>query len=79
VYGAAAGNLALKMMARGGVYLGGGIAPKIITKLQEPRFMKAFITKGRLQPLMQDIPVRVVMNDQAALQGAACFARDQRY
>jgi glucokinase len=71
LYGAEAGNVALKIMATGGVYVGGGIAPKIITKLAEPLFMEAFVAKGRLQPLLQDIPVRVVMNDKTALLGAA--------
>lgn len=74
IYGAAAGNLALKFMARGGVYLGGGIAPKIIEKLREPHFMEAFVAKGRMRPLMETIPVRVIMNDKAALLGAANYA-----
>jgi glucokinase len=74
LYGAEAGNVALKIMATGGVYLGGGIAPKIIKKLMEPHFMKAFVAKGRLQPLIQDIPVRVIMNNKAALLGAVRFA-----
>ena len=74
LYGAEAGNVALKIMATGGVYVAGGIAPKIIKKLMEPHFMKAFVAKGRLQPLVQDIPVRVIMNDKAALLGAARFA-----
>ncbi|HEX5463169.1 MAG TPA: glucokinase [Burkholderiales bacterium] len=70
-YGAAAGNLALKMMARAGVYLGGGIAPKIIEKLKRPSFMEAFVAKGRMRELLAEIPVRVIMNDQTALRGAA--------
>jgi glucokinase len=74
LYGAEAGNVALKIMATGGVYVGGGIAPKIIKKLMEPHFMEAFVAKGRLQPLVQDIPVRVIMNDKTALLGAARFA-----
>src|SRR5919109_3524862 len=63
LYGAEAGNVALKIMATAGVYVGGGIAPRIVTKLAEPLFMQAFVAKGRLQSLLQDIPVRVVMND----------------
>jgi glucokinase len=74
LYGAKAGNLALTFMATGGIYLGGGIAPKIIAKLQEPAFMNAFTTKGRLQPLIQSIPVRVIMNPKTALIGAARHA-----
>ncbi|HET8608586.1 MAG TPA: glucokinase [Burkholderiales bacterium] len=73
-YGAAAGNLALKMMARGGMYLGGGIAPKIIEKLKQPVFMETFISKGRMEELLRDIPVHVIMNDQTALIGAARYA-----
>jgi glucokinase len=74
LYGAEAGNLALKLMATGGVYLGGGIAPKIISKLKEPEFMNAFTAKGRMRPLLQDIPVRVIMNPRTALLGAARHA-----
>jgi glucokinase len=74
IYGAKAGNLALTFMATGGLYVGGGIAPKIITKLQDPVFMNAFVSKGRLQPLLQNIPVRVIMNPKTALIGAARHA-----
>jgi glucokinase len=74
LYGAEAGNLALKIMATGGMYVGGGIAPKIVKKLLEPTFMAAFIAKGRLQPLLQDIPVHVILNDKTALLGAARYA-----
>src|SRR5262249_8760877 len=71
IYGAEAGNLALKVMALGGVYLGGGIAPRIITKLAGPLFVQAFLAKGRMQPLLESIPVRVITNDKIALFGAA--------
>jgi len=74
LYGAEAGNVALKMMATGGVYLGGGIAPKILPRLQDPIFLNAFVAKGRLKPLMQVMPVRVILNDKTALLGAARFA-----
>jgi glucokinase len=74
LYGAEAGNLALKLMATGGVYLGGGIAPKIIAELQEPEFMNAFTAKGRMRPLLQDVPVMVIMNPKTALLGAARHA-----
>ncbi len=70
-YGDEAGNLALKMMATGGVYLGGGIAPRIVKKLEEPGFMNAFTDKGRLAPLLRTMPVRVIANDKTALFGAA--------
>lgn len=74
IYGAAAGNLALKILAVNGVYIGGGIAPKILTKLRGPRFMNAFRDKGRLRPLLESIPVRVVLNEKTALLGAAHVA-----
>jgi glucokinase len=71
IYGAEAGNLALKLLATGGVYLGGGIAPKLLAKLAGPLFMQAFISKGRMQPLMESMPVKVITNDKTALLGAA--------
>jgi glucokinase len=71
IYGAEAGNLALKIMATGGVYLGGGIAPKIVSRLSGMLFMQAFVSKGRMQPLLECIPVRVITNDKIALFGAA--------
>ncbi len=74
IYGAEAGNFALKMLATGGVFLGGGIAPKILSVLQEPIFIESFRAKGRMSPLLEKIPVRVVLNDKAALLGAAHFA-----
>jgi len=71
VFGAEAGNLALKIMAIGGLYVGGGIGPKILPKLCESGFMEAFWNKGRIDALMRSIPVRVITNDQTALLGAA--------
>lgn len=71
LYGSEAGNVALKFLATGGVFIGGGIAPKIIEKLKGPAFMAAFVSKGRLRPLLEAIPVRVILNDRAALLGAA--------
>lgn len=71
VYGAEAGNLALKAMATGGIFLGGGISPKILSKLTGPLFMRAFLDKGRLRPLLESIPVQIITNDKAGLLGAA--------
>ena len=71
VYGAEAGNLALKIMATGGIFLGGGISPKILPKLTGPLFMRAFLDKGRLRPLLESIPVQIITNDKAGLLGAA--------
>jgi glucokinase len=74
VYGAEAGNLALKLLATGGVYLSGGIAARILPRLQQPAFLQAFVSKGRMQPLMEKIPVKVVNNDQVGVIGAARYA-----
>ncbi len=74
LYGAEAGNLALKMLATGGVFVGGGIAPKIIDALREPGFMNAFLDKGRMRPLLEATPVRVITNKSTALLGAARYA-----
>jgi glucokinase len=73
-YGAEAGNLALRAVATGGVYLGGGIAPKILPWLERGGFLGAFRAKGRLSPFLMDVPVHVILNDRAALLGAAACA-----
>lgn len=70
LYGAEAGNMALRFLATGGVYLGGGIAPKIVERLKGPGFMLAFTAKGRLSPLLETIPVKVILNERTALLGA---------
>lgn len=77
LYGVEAGNLALKVMATGGFYLGGGIAPKILTVLQDGRFLRAFLAKGRMQSVLERIPVQVILNDRTALYGPAVFAARQ--
>ena len=71
VYGAEAANLALKVMATGGIFLAGGISPKVLPKLTGPLFMEAFVDKGRLRPLVESIPVQVITNEKAGLLGAA--------
>jgi glucokinase len=73
-YGAEAGNLALRVLAVGGVYLGGGIAPKILTKMKDGAFMQAFLDKGRLSQLLEQAPVCVILDEKAALMGAAAYA-----
>jgi glucokinase len=78
IYGAAAGNLALKMMALGGIYIGGGIAPKILPKLRDGAFMRSFVDKGRFAPLLERVPVRVILNDKTALLGAARCGAEAR-
>ena len=73
ILGAEAGNLALKVMATGGVYLGGGIPPKILSKLKDGTFMAAFVNKGRFAEMLAQIPVYVILNEKTALFGAACY------
>ena len=73
-YGAEAGNLALKVLSVGGLYVGGGIAPRIIEKLKDGTFIKAFTDKGRLSQLLINMPVRVILESRAALMGAAAYA-----
>ncbi len=77
LYGAEAGNLALRAVAVGGVYLGGGIAPKIRQKLADGTFMKEFVAKDRMTRLLSDIPVRVILEERTGLLGAARFARSR--
>jgi len=74
IYGAEAGNLALRAKSVRGLYVGGGIAPKILDKLKDGTFMRAFVDKGRYTDLLAAIPVQVVLNDHAALRGAAYYA-----
>lgn len=71
ILGAEAGNLALKVMATGGVYIGGGIPPRILPQLENGLFMQAFRSKGRLSSVLADIPIYVIMNTNLALLGAA--------
>ena len=73
-FGAEAGNLGLKVLSMGGMYLGGGIAPKILKTLQAGEFAQAFLDKGRLSPLLEAVPVRVILDDTCALLGAAAVA-----
>ena len=77
LYGAEAGNLALKFMALGGVYIGGGIAPHLMDLIKEGSFVPSFLGKGRFKPLLQTIPIYVILNDDASLLGANYFARSR--
>ena len=74
IYGAEAGNVALKFLAVGGVYVGGGIAPRVLPVLRDGRFVRAFTGKGRLTPLLEKITVHVILDDRTALWGAAAVA-----
>jgi glucokinase len=73
ILGAEAGNLALKVMATGGVYVGGGIPPRILPALEQGAFLEAFHRKGRLGDVLEDVPVRVILDSDIALFGAACY------
>ena len=77
ILGAEAGNLALKVLATGGVYLSGGIPPRILPFLDEGRFMQRFLRKGRLSDVLIPMPVSVVLNSDLALLGAARHAFEQ--
>jgi len=74
LYGVEAGNHALKIMSTAGVYLGGGIAPKNLDLFRQGTFLRSFWSKGRMEPLMRDMPVKVILNDRTALYGPAVFA-----
>lgn len=76
LYGAEAGNVALKFLATGGIFVGGGIAPRLLPVLQRGAFMESFVQKGRFAELLHGIPVFVALNDKAPLLGAARFAAD---
>ena len=73
-YGAQAGNMALSLLSAGGVYLGGGIAPKILKTMENGVFRQAFLDKGRLSPLNETISVRIILEQRCALFGAASYA-----
>ena len=73
-YGASAGNLALTVLATGGVYLGGGIAPRILPALRWPCFMQSFLDKSPMDALISRVPVKVILNPRAGLLGAAAYA-----
>ncbi|UPT76643.1 glucokinase [Sulfurovum sp. XGS-02] len=77
IYGAEAGNLALKSMSLGGVYIGGGIAPKILSVLSNNHFMNGFLSKGRFNEMLQAMQVKISLNPETALLGAAYYARDR--
>ena len=77
LYGVEAGNLALKMMATGGVYIGGGIAPKILAELQTPAFLDGFFARGPMESLLRDMPVKVILEPDTALLGAALYAKQR--
>ena len=78
VFGAHAGDCALTFMSTGGIYIGGSIAAKNLTKMQEPTFMQSFLDKGRMAELLKDVPVKIVLNDDAGILGAARYTLIQK-
>jgi glucokinase len=78
VYGAATGNCALNFMATGGVFIGGNIAAKIVSRMKDPIFMNSFLNKGRMSSLLADMPVKIVMNDDSGIIGAAQYTLIQK-
>lgn len=79
IYGAQAGNLALTLMPRGGLFVAGGIAGKNLEQLEQSQFMQAFLEKGRMQDLLREIPVKVILRDDVGLKGACLLAAKAMY
>jgi len=78
VYGSETGNCALTLLATGGVFIGGSIAAKIVPRMQDPVFMNSFLDKGRMRSLLSDIPVKIVLNDDCGITGAARYTLIQK-
>jgi glucokinase len=78
IFGAETGNCALKFMSTGGIFLGGSIAAKNVPKMKEPGFMQAFLDKGRMEGLLKDMPVKIVLNDDCGIIGAARYTLIQK-
>ena len=78
IYGAETGNCALNFLSTGGVFLGGSIAAKIVPKMKDPIFMQSFLDKGRMEPLLREMPVKIVLNDDSGLIGAARYTLIER-
>jgi glucokinase len=73
VYGSQTGDCALNFMSTGGIFIGGSIAAKIVPRMKDPIFMQSFLDKGRMQGLLQDMPVKIVLNDDSGILGAARY------
>jgi glucokinase len=73
IYGAEAGNFALKLLSLGGLYVGGGIAPKILERIKEGPFLDSFIKKGRFEGLLRKIPIKIILDENTALSGAKLY------
>jgi glucokinase len=73
IYGSQTGDCALNFMSTGGIFIGGSIAAKIVPRMKDPIFMQSFLDKGRMQSLLQDVPVKIVLNDDSGILGAARY------
>lgn len=78
IYGEEAGNLALKLLSLGGLFIGGGIAPKIMSVMKQGLFMKGFLSKGRLAHVLSQMPIKLILNENTALLGASRYATEKR-
>jgi glucokinase len=78
IFGAQTGNCALNFMSTGGIFIGGSIAAKIVPKMKDPLFMKSFLDKGRMEALLKDMPVKIVLNDDCGIMGAARYTLIQK-
>jgi len=78
VYGSETGNCALNFLATGGIFIGGSIAAKIVPRMQDPVFMNSFLDKGRMRVLLADMPVKIVVNDDSGIIGAARYTLIQK-
>ena len=78
IYGAETGNCALNFLSTGGIFLGGSIAAKIVPKMKEPIFMQSFLDKGRMESLLKEMPVKIVLNDDSGIIGAARYTLVER-
>ncbi len=78
IYGAETGNCALNFLSTGGIFLGGSIAAKIVSKMKDPIFMQSFLDKGRMEQLLKEMPVKIVLNDDSGIIGAARYTLIER-
>jgi glucokinase len=78
VFGAETGNCALRYMSTGGIFIGGSIAAKIVERMKHPVFMQSFLDKGRMEGLLKDMPVKIILNDDCGLIGSARYTLVQK-
>ena len=73
IYGAETGNVALNFLSTGGIFIGGSVAAKNVSRMKDPIFMQSFLDKGRMESLLKDMPVTIVLNDDSGIIGAARY------